>query len=197
MKVEEQKRSAETMRKVWYKTDGLEQVEAGVNDERYDSLDRVLEEHEDQEGSLITVLHHAQKIFGHLPREVQIYIAERLGIPFAEVYGVVSFYSLFTVKPRGEFTIEVCMGTACYVKGARKVLDKLQETLGIEPGETTKDGKFTIETTRCLGACSLAPIIKIGDDVHGNIKAEEIPELLKKYQHPEYSMQYHGREERI
>lgn len=184
MKVEEQKLSEE-MHEVKYKDNDLLQVEKDTDEERYLALDQVLQEFEDVEGSLITVLHQAQKIFGHLPREVQIYIAERLGVPFAEVYGVVSFYSLFTVQPRGEYTIEVCMGTACYVKGAKDVLETLKKELGIEPGETTKDNKFTLETTRCLGACSLAPFIKIGNDFHGNVTAKQIPELIKKYQRKE------------
>lgn len=181
MKVEEQKLSKEQIKYSKYKDKDLAQVEVHEGDERYEKLDLVLDEYEDAKGALITVLHRAQKIFGHLPREVQIYVAERLGLPFAEVYGVVSFYSLFTVEPRGEYTIEVCLGTACYVKGAQKILQKLKAELGIEPGEISEDGKFTIETTRCLGACSLAPIIKVGDDVHGNITPEEIPSILKKY----------------
>lgn len=181
MKVEEQKLSKEQTKYSKYKDKDLAQVEVHEGDERYEKLDLVLAEYEDAKGALITVLHRAQKIFGHLPREVQIYVAERLGLPFAEVYGVVSFYSLFSVEPRGEYTIEVCLGTACYVKGAQKILQKLKAELGIEPGEISDDGKFTIETTRCLGACSLAPIIKVGDDVHGNITPEEIPSILKKY----------------
>lgn len=182
MRTEEQKRPGEETKDVKYKDRDLEQIPIGENDERYQALDKVIAEYEDIEGSLITVLHQAQKIFGHVPREVQIYIAERLGVPFPEVYGVVSFYSLFSVQPRGEYTIEICMGTACYVKGAQKILDKLTEELGIEPGEITEDGKFSIESTRCLGACSLAPLIKVGDDVHGNITADDVPAILKHYE---------------
>lgn len=181
MRVEEQNKSTKKTHPVKYKDNDLQQTVIVKDDEKYEKLDLVLDEYEDVEGSLVTVLHQAQKIFGHLSRDVQIYVAERLGVPFAEVYGVVSFYSLFTVQPRGEYTIEVCMGTACYVKGSGKILEKLKSQLGIEPGETTEDGKYTLETTRCLGACSLAPIIKIGDDVHGNITAEQISEILTKY----------------
>ncbi|AZR73228.1 hypothetical protein BBF96_07420 [Anoxybacter fermentans] len=164
MKVEEQKREDEMVR-----------------DKRYDQLDKVIHEYKDKEGTLITILHQAQKIFGYLPREVQIYIAEHLGIPFPEVYGVVSFYSMFSMEPRGKYTIEVCMGTACYVKGAQQILDKLKEKLHIEPGQTTEDGKFTIETTRCLGACSLAPVISIDRDVYGNLTPDKISNILQKY----------------
>lgn len=156
--------------------------ETRKNDDRYRQLDKVIAQYEDTEGTLITVLHRAQKIFGYLPREIQIYIANRLGIPLPEVYGVVSFYSLFSTKPRGKYTIEVCLGTACYVKGAEKILEKLKEELKIEPGEISEDGRFTIETTRCLGACSLAPIISIGDDVHGKVSPDQVNEILNKYQ---------------
>lgn len=178
MKVEEQKLSKEQIKYSKYKDKDLAQVEV-KEAESYEKLDLVLDEYEDDKGALITVLHRAQKIFGHLPREVQIYVAERLGLSFAEVYGVVSFYSLFNVEPRGEHTVEVCLGTACYVKGAQKILHKLKKELGIDPGEISEDGKFTTETTRCLGACSLAPIVKIGDDVHGNITADDVSDILK------------------
>ncbi|MCK4257989.1 MAG: NADH-quinone oxidoreductase subunit NuoE [Halanaerobiales bacterium] len=151
-------------------------------DSRYEQLDQIIREYKDKEGTLITILHQAQKIFGYLPREVQIYIAEHLGIPFPEVYGVVSFYSLFSMEPRGKYTIEVCMGTACYVKGIQQILDVLKEELNIDPGETTEDGMFTIETTRCLGACSLAPVMAIGKDMHGHLTPEKVREILKTYQ---------------
>lgn len=151
-------------------------------DDRYHKLDEIIREFKDKEGTLITVLHQAQNIFGYLPREVQIYIAKSLGIPLPEVYGVVSFYSLFSMKPRGKYTIEVCIGTACYVKGIEDILEKIKDELGIEPGEVSDDGRFTIETTRCKGACSLAPVIAIGEDIHGKITADEIPDILDKYE---------------
>ncbi|MFW5991860.1 MAG: NAD(P)H-dependent oxidoreductase subunit E [Halanaerobiaceae bacterium] len=165
--------------------DKVKEKEAGgqeEKDDRYGKLDEIIREFKDKEGSLITILHQAQNIFGHLPREVQIYVARSLGIPFPEVYGVVSFYSLFTMKKRGKYTIEVCMGTACYVKGVKEILEKIKEELGIEPGEVSDDGRFTIETTRCKGACSLAPVIAIGEDIHGKISPEDIPEILNKYE---------------
>ncbi len=158
-------------------TEGKEQE----RDDRYERLDEVISGYGGMDGTLITILHHAQKIFGYLPREVQLYIARETGIPFSEVYSVVSFYSLFTMKPRGKYTIEVCMGTACYVKGSEKILEKLKEELGIEPGEVTDDGKFTIETTRCLGACSLAPVIVINGELFGKMSGEEIEKILDKY----------------
>jgi len=153
--------------------------------ENFEELYEIIEESREKEDSVIKVLHEAQKIFGYLPRKVQIYIARTLDIPFPEIYGVVSFYSLFTMKPRGEYTIEVCMGTACYVKGAEDVLNELKRELEIEPGEVTEDGKFTIETTRCIGACSLAPVISINGDVKGNVSSVEIKEIIADYSESE------------
>ncbi len=149
--------------------------------EKFEELHHIIEEFKKKEGSVIKVLHEAQNIFGYLPRKVQIYIARTLDIPFPEIYGVVSFYSLFSMQPRGEYTIEVCMGTACYVKGAEDVLNELKQELEIEPGEVTKDGQFTIETTRCIGACSIAPVISINGDVKGNVSAEEVKEIIAEY----------------
>ena len=150
-------------------------------DERYQELQEIIREYKDEEGSLIPILHQAQKIFGYLPREVQIFVAKSLGIPFPEVYSVVSFYSLFSMKQRGKYTIEICMGTACYVKGSEEILNKLKSELEIEPGEVTDDGKFTIETTRCMGACSLAPVVKVDENVHKHVEPDQIPDIIKEY----------------
>lgn len=152
-----------------------------VRDQRYDQLDKVIAQYRNEPGPLIPVLHKAQKIFGYLPREVQLYVADKLDIPVKEVAGVVSFYSFFSTTPRGEHTIGLCMGTACYVKGADAISAKIKEELGIKPGETTGDGKFTFQITRCLGACGLAPVMTIDDDVFGRLTPEKIPEILKKY----------------
>ena len=127
------------------------------------------------------ILHTAQEIYGYLPLEVQNYIAEELGIPLNDVYGVATFYSQFTLKPKGQYKIGLCMGTACYVKGAQKVLDKLQEVLNIEVGDTTADGKFTLEATRCLGACGLAPVMMINDQVYGRLTPDDIADIIAKY----------------
>jgi NADH-quinone oxidoreductase E subunit len=126
-------------------------------------------------------MHEAQEIFGYLPIEVQNYIAEALKIPITDVYGVATFYSQFSLKPKGKYNISVCMGTACYVKGAQKILDRLKEELNVEVGETTEDGKFTITATRCLGACGLAPVIMVNDDVYGRLVEDDIPGIIKKY----------------
>ena len=135
----------------------------------------------DKNGALISVLHKAQEIFGYLPEEVQTFVAEQLGISVAKVYGVVSFYSFFTMTPKGKFPIAVCMGTACYVRGAGKVLDDLQNQLGIKSGETTADGLFSIDALRCVGACGLAPVVLVGEDVYGRDEAKDIKTILKKY----------------
>ena len=159
----------------------IKEKDRELDQDKYNKLDKIINEYKSKEGSLITVLHQAQKVFGYLPREVLIYVSKKMGIPFAEVYGVVSFYSLFTMKQRGKYTIEVCMGTACYVKGSEEILNKIKEELGIEPGEVTDDGLFTIETTRCKGACSLAPVVAIGDDIHSKVTPDSIKDILSQY----------------
>ena len=128
---------------------------------------------------MIPVLHKAQELFGYLPREVQEYVAAGLGVPVTEVYGVVTFYSLFTMQPKGRHTISLCMGTACYVKGAQAILDALREQLGVGPGETTEDARFTFEVMRCMGACGLAPVLVVDEDIYGKVTPEGLAEILK------------------
>ncbi|MFW5998743.1 MAG: NAD(P)H-dependent oxidoreductase subunit E [Halanaerobiaceae bacterium] len=164
----------------------VEQLDENINieeneKEEFEKLREIINKYKDQEGTLIKILHEAQNIFGYLPRKVQIFIARTMGIPLPEVYGVVSFYSLFTMEPRGQYTIEICMGTACYVKGSEEILNKLKNVLDIEPGEVTEDGKFTIETTHCLGACSLAPVVSINGDVQGKVAPENVEDILNEY----------------
>ena len=150
--------------------------------EKFDQLHKVIQDHKDMPGPLMPVMHAAQEIFGYLPQEVQIEIAEGLGITLSEVYGVATFYSQFSLEPKGEHVISVCMGTACYVKGAQAVLDKLSDSLGIQPGSTTKDGKFTLLATRCLGACGLAPVLTVDESVHGRVTPDEVPAILSIYE---------------
>lgn len=149
--------------------------------ENYDALKKVIEEYKGKKGALIPVLQKAQDIFGYLPLEVQKFIAEEMNVSLQEVYGVATFYAQFSLHPRGKHTIGLCMGTACYVKGAKAILDKIKEELGVDVGETTEDMKFTLEATRCLGACGLAPVMMIDDEVYGRLTPERIPEILKKY----------------
>ncbi|KXG73741.1 NADH-quinone oxidoreductase subunit NuoE [Thermotalea metallivorans] len=149
--------------------------------EKYDALEEYIDGLETKEDSLIQVLHKAQEIFGYLPREVQLFIARKLDASGAEVSGVVSFYSYFTTKPKGKHTINVCMGTACFVKGADKLFHKLQEKLGIKTGETTKDQLFTLKDVRCIGACGLAPVLMIDDKVFGRVQESELDGILDQY----------------
>lgn len=150
--------------------------------EKVKELQRVIEEHKDQEGALIPVLHIAQELFGYLPEKVQQMIADRLGHSLAEVYGVATFYSRFTLEPKGKYNIQICLGTACYVKGADKVLEKLENVLGIKAGETTPDGKFSIQDTRCVGACGLAPVMVINEEVYGKMTPDMVEGILAKYE---------------
>lgn len=149
--------------------------------EKFDELGMFIDNMKTTKGALIEILHKAQNIFGYLPRDVQLYVARKLGIPGAEVFGVVSFYSYFTIKPRGKHTISVCMGTACYVKGAEKILEKLKERLEVESNEITKDGLFTIKDIRCIGACGLAPVVMVDDKVFARVKEEELDEIIDSY----------------
>ena len=135
----------------------------------------------DEPGALMPIMQRAQDIFGYLPEDVQKYIAREMDIPVSDVYGVATFYAQFNLEPKGQYTISVCMGTACYVKGSRKVLDKLEEVLGIQAGHTTPDGLFTLNATRCLGACGLAPVMMINEDVYGRLTPDEIPGIIAKY----------------
>ena len=149
--------------------------------EKMEKLETIIDHHKNQQGGLMPVLHETQELFGYLPVEAQKKISEELRVPLAEIYGVATFYSRFTLKPRGEHTISVCLGTACYVQGAKTVFERLQEELGIGPGDTTEDMKFTLMDTRCLGCCGLAPVLTVGEDVYGKIKPDDIPDILNKY----------------
>lgn len=150
-------------------------------EEQERKLTELIAEHAGEKGALIPVLQQAQEIYGYLPIEVQKIIAERMDLPLEEVYGVVSFYSQFTLNPKGKYAISVCLGTACYVKGSQQILDKLCEKLGIKPGGITSDGKFSLDATRCLGACGLAPVMVINGEVYGRLKAEDLDRILAKY----------------
>ena len=132
-------------------------------------------------GEVINVLHKVQGEYGYLPAEVQELVAKELGIPVSRVYGIVSFYSFFTMTPKGEHPILVCLGTACYVRGAEKVLDELKRQLGIGVGEVTPDGKFSLNCLRCVGACGLAPVIEVGEKVSGRMTPDRVKDVLAEY----------------
>lgn len=148
----------------------------------FTELDKFIESLEEKnQSSLIKVMHHAQELYGYLSNDTQSYIAKKLNVAESHVYGVLSFYAYFTDVPRGEHIVKVCMGTACYVKGAGKILDVFVRELGIKAGETSKDLKFTLEATRCIGACGLAPVFTIGEEVFGNSNETEALEVIRQY----------------
>jgi len=149
--------------------------------ENVEKLNQFIESQKGNQGGLMNVLHEAQEYLGYIPYEAQKIIALGLNVPLSEVYGVVTFYSRFTLTPVGKFKVGVCMGTACYVKGSDAVLAKVEECLGIKAGETSADGQFSIEATRCIGACGLAPVIMINEDVYAKLTANDIPEIIEKY----------------
>ena len=148
--------------------------------EKFEALQLVIDELRNEPGALMPIMQRAQDIFGYLPEEVQNYIAKELDIPVSDIYGVATFYAQFNLEPKGKYIISVCMGTACYVKGSQQVLDKLEEVLEIPAGRTTKDGLFTLNATRCLGACGLAPVIMVNDDVYGRLTPDQIPGIIAK-----------------
>ena len=144
-------------------------------------LRKIIAEYKDTEGALMPVLQKAQDLYGYLPIEVQTIIAEGLGLSIEQVYQVVTFYAQFALNPTGKHRIAICLGTACYVKGAQGVLDELEKELGIKAGGTTPDGMFTLEATRCLGCCGLAPVIMVDDDVHGRMTPKDVKTILAQY----------------
>ena len=153
-----------------------------ADDKRYIELKAYIDSIKGTEGITMPVLQEAQRIFGYLPLEVQKFISENIEVPVAELYGVSTFYSQFKITPQGKHHIGVCLGTACYVRGAQKVMDKVTEELKVKIGETTPDKLFTLEATRCLGCCGLAPVMMIDDDVYGNLdNVDVIHDILEKY----------------
>lgn len=145
------------------------------------SLDRVIEEGKDKPGSLIPVMEEAQTVPGFLPEPVLKRIARGLDIPLSRVYGVATFYSFFTMTPRGKHTVRVCLGTACYVLGGKRIAEVIEKEFDVEEGGTTKDRLFTFEAVRCLGACGLGPVVVIDDDVHGRVKPSEVKKIMQQY----------------
>lgn len=144
-------------------------------------VEQICDKHGNKPGELINILHEAQTMHGYLPEEMQRVIARKLNIPVSKVNGVVTFYSFFTMTPKGRHPISVCLGTACYVRGSERLLDEIKRVLSIEVGETTPDGKFSLDCLRCVGACGLAPVMTIGDKVYGRIEPQEISKILGSY----------------
>lgn len=149
--------------------------------EMFKELETYIDALPSKEGALIEVLHRAQHIFGYLPEEVQAFVAEKLEIPVSKVYGVVTFYSFFTTEPRGKYVINVCMGTACFVRGAGDVLKEFEKQLNLKSGETSPDMKFTVGSLRCVGACGLAPVVTVNDKVYGHVTADQVQKIISEY----------------
>lgn len=146
---------------------------------KFNDLEKFIKTQKNKEASLIPVLHKAQELYGYVNEETQVFIAKKLGIPPSQVYGVVTFYSYFTTEPKGEFVISVCTGTACFVRGAGDILQEFKSQLSIKEGETTKDGLFTLDTLRCVGACGIAPVVSINNKVYGQFSKSEVSNILK------------------
>ncbi|MFV0516309.1 MAG: NAD(P)H-dependent oxidoreductase subunit E [Aminipila sp.] len=149
--------------------------------EQEQALKKVIEEFKDDKGCLMPVMQEAQNIYGYLPIEVQTMISNGLGVPLEKVYGVSTFYSQFSLTPKGKHTVSVCLGTACYVKGSGDIYNKLMDILGIVGGECTKDGMFSLEACRCVGACGLAPVMIVDDDVHGRVTVDDVERIINNY----------------
>jgi len=153
-----------------------------VTPEQYQKIDEIIERYKDRPGSLIPVLQQAQDVCGYLPHIVQRYIARGLRMSPSVVFGVATFYSFFTLVPRGRHVIRVCLGTACYVKRSEEILDKIKDELDLEVGEITRDKKYSLEAVRCLGACGLAPVVVVGQDTYGDVAATKVMDIIKKYE---------------
>lgn len=151
------------------------------NNHKDEKMEKILSKYDKDKSNLIQILNEVQEAYGYVPKHAQLAISEYLGATMAEVYSVITFYSRFTLKPKGKYNVAVCLGTACFVKGSEQILDKLKQKLGIDVGETTPDGKFSIEATRCIGACGLAPVFTINDEVYGKATPEMLDKIIDEY----------------
>jgi NADH-quinone oxidoreductase E subunit len=152
-----------------------------VNQKVENETEEILERYPKNKDQLIGILNEVQERFGYIPKQAQMVISKELSIPMAEIYGVITFYSRFTLAPKGKYNISICLGTACYVKGSQKLLDRAVERLKIQPGGVTEDGKFSIDDVRCVGACGLAPVFMVNDEVYGNATVKQFDEVIDKY----------------
>ena len=160
---------------------GLTTVEFRGTKEQEEKLIAVINAHKDVKGSMMPILQQAQEIYGYLPIEVQKIIARETGASVEEIFGIVTFYSQFKLNPNGKYAIAVCLGTACYVKGAQELLDAIEAEIGVKAGDTSPDGKYSVEATRCIGACGLAPVLTVNGEVYGRLTKKDIPGILAKY----------------
>ncbi|MCI6711310.1 MAG: NAD(P)H-dependent oxidoreductase subunit E [Anaerovoracaceae bacterium] len=152
-----------------------------ITDQQMSDIIAIIDKYRDDQGALIPVLHEVQDYFGYLPIEVQKVISDELHVPLAEIYGVVTFYARFSTQPKGKYAVSVCMGTACYVKGAGKILEKFENALGIKAGEVTDDGMFSLDACRCIGACGLAPVATVNGEVYGKLVQADVQTICDKY----------------
>lgn len=148
-------------------------------------MEEILKVYEPEKDNLIQILNDVQEKYGYIPKLAQLEISEYLNVPMAEIYGVVTFYSRFTLEPKGKYNISVCLGTACFVKGSQKILDRVKERLNLEEGKTSEDGKFSIDTTRCVGACGIAPVFTVNDEVYGRATVKKLDEVLNEIENKE------------
>ncbi len=160
----------------------MSSIKIELRQEDLDKIHEICDSFDNEPLELINVLHRTQEHFGYLPAEVQEAIAAKLNISTAQVYGVVTFYSFFTMTPKGKHPISICMGTACYVRGAEKVLDEFRKELAIQVGQTTADGKFSLSSLRCVGACGLAPVVLVGEKTYGRVAPDDVKAILKEYE---------------
>ena len=151
-----------------------------INKKIKEEMQEIMNKYKKEKDDLIQILNEVQEKYGYIPKQAQVEISEYLNIAMAEIYGVITFYSRFTLEPKGEYNISVCLGTACFVKGSQKILDRLKDRLKIEEGQTTTDGKFSIDTTRCVGACGIAPVFTVNDEVYGKATVKQLDEVLDK-----------------
>jgi len=159
----------------------MSSVKVELRQDQLDKIQSICDSFDNQEGELISILHKCQEAFGYLPAEVQEVISEKMKIPAAKVYGVVTFYSFFTMIPKGKFPISICTGTACYVRGAETVLNEFKKQLEIEVGETDINGLFSLSCLRCVGACGLAPVVQVGDKTYGRVAPDDVEGIIKEY----------------
>lgn len=159
----------------------MSSIQVKIKEKDLNTIKEICKSFDYKPGELINVLHKTQEHFGYLPAEVQEVVADQLKVPVAKVYGVVTFYSFFTMLPQGKYPVSICTGTACYVRGADNVLQEFKRQLNIEVGETTEDGKFSLNCLRCVGACGLAPVVLVGDKTYGRVSPEGVKEILDEY----------------
>ena len=147
-----------------------------------DKVVSIANKYKGQKGGIMSALHEVQDEYGYISEANQKYLSDKMGVPLSEIYGIITFYSRFSLMPKGKYNIQVCMGTACYVKGSGDILDKIKAKLGIEVGQCTADGKYSIDATRCIGACGLAPVLTVNDEVFGRLTVDDVEDILKKYE---------------